>query len=161
RALSHAVSDERASSDPDSVLVRLLAPTAEVLLVSAPSSWPQFEFDRSATSPGAGGAKWHLVPSTSQQATLEMVSQLLSDGTIIEVGRTTIARERMLGDVRNAFGLLVVVIVAVGLAGGVALTHQALRPLHDLRDAVRTVARTGQLRTRVLTRPGGDIVDEL
>jgi signal transduction histidine kinase len=161
RALSVAVGAERASSDPESVLVRLVAPTAEVLLVSAPSSWPEFEFDQSETSSTSPDETWRIVPSASRQMTLEMVSHVLGDGTIIEVGRTTIGRDRLLGDVRNVFGLLVIVVVAVGLVGGAAITLQALRPLRELSDAVRTIARTGQLSARVPARPGGDIVDEL
>jgi len=47
------------------------------------------------------------------------------------------------------------------LTGGAALTHQALRPLRELRDAVRDIARTGQLDARVMAEPDGDLVDEL
>jgi signal transduction histidine kinase len=161
RGLSEAVGAERASADPDSVLVRLVAPTADVLLVSAPSSWPQFEFATPDDSSRSSDETWRLVPSASRQATLEVVSHALSDGTIIQVGRTTIGRDRILSDVRSVLGLLVVIVVIVGLVGGAALTHQALRPIRELRDAVRTIARTGQLGARVTARPDGDIVDDL
>jgi signal transduction histidine kinase len=161
RGLSQAVSAERASADPDSVLVRLVAPTADVLLISAPSSWPQFEFAPSDEPSRSSEEGWRLVPSASREATLELVSHVLSDGTIIQVGRTTIGRDRILSDVRSVLGLLVVIVVIVGLVGGAALTHQALRPIRELRDAVRTIARTGELGARVTARPDGDIVDDL
>jgi len=159
--LSDAVSAERASGDPDSVLVRLVGPAAEVLLVSAPSSWPEFRFRQFEDAPRSAEESWRLVPSTSNQATLELVSHMFGDGTIIQVGRTTIGRDRILGDVRDVFGLLVGVVVIVGLVGGAAVTHQALRPIRELRDAVRNIARTGQLSARVTARPDGDLVDDL
>ncbi len=161
RALSQAVSAERMSGDPDSVLVRLLAPNAEVLLVSAPPGWPAFQFGRLDEGLISATEAWLTVPSASDHVNLELVSRRVFDGTLIQVGRTTIGRDRLLADVRDLFGLLLVVVVGIGLAGGAALTHQALRPLRELRNAVRTIARTGQLRVRVAAGPDGDLVDEL
>ncbi len=167
RALSDAVSAERASGDPDSVLVRLIGPQADVLLVSAPPSWPAFQLgrldDSPATSLASSNDAWLTVPAADQGQTvnLELVSRLLSDGSLIQVGRTTIARDRLLADVRDVFSVLVIVVLVVGLAGGAALTHQALRPLRELRDAVRTIARTGQLTGRVTTSADGDLIGEL
>jgi signal transduction histidine kinase len=161
RALSDAVSAERASGDPDSVLVRLVGPNADVLLVSAPASWPEFQFSRLDESPAPPSEAWRTVPSASDQVNLELVSRPLFDGSLIQVGRTTMGRDRLLGDVRDLFGFLMIVVIAVGLAGGAALTHQALRPLRELRDAVGTIARTGQLTARVTAGPDGDLVDEL
>jgi signal transduction histidine kinase len=161
RALSQAVSAERASGDPDSVLVRLVGSNADVLLVSAPSSWPAFELDSVPGSPPASTETWLTVPSSSAQVRLELVSHILFDGSLIQVGRTTIGRDRLLADVRDLFSLLLVVVIGVGLLGGTTLTLQALKPLRELRDAVRTVARTGQLTARVTAGSDGDLVDEL
>ena len=129
--------------------------------MSAPPSWPAFQFDRPGQGSASATEAWLTVPSASDQVNLELVSRRVSDGTLIQVGRTTIGRDRLLADVRDVFGLLMVVVVGIGLAGGAALTHQALRPLRELRDTVRTIARTGQLRVRVTAGPDGDLVDEL
>ena len=160
-ALSQAISGERTSGDPDSVLVRLVARNADVLLVSEPPGWPSFQFAQVGDGRPPSSDGWLIVPSTSRDMQLEVASRPLFDGTFMQVGRTTVARDRLLADVRALFGLLVVVVIAAGLAGGVALTRQALRPLRDLRDTVRRIAETGEFGARVDAASDGDLVEQL
>lgn len=49
----------------------------------------------------------------------------------------------------------------IGVAGGVFLTRSTLKPLLDLRDAVRRILQTGQTDDRVPVYGTGDTVDEL
>jgi signal transduction histidine kinase len=161
RALQDAVSAEQASGGPDSVLVRLVGANADVLLVSAPHAWDTFDLGPLADSPGPGAEAWQALPSPTDTTTLEVASRRLSDDTLIEVGRTTIGRDRFLTEIRNLFGVLIAAVAAAGLAGGVAMTSQALRPLRSLRDTVRTITETGRFDSRVEAGPDGDLVDEL
>jgi signal transduction histidine kinase len=159
-AVSRIVSSEQASGGPDSVLVRLVGANADVLLVSEPPTWNAFATDRLNPAAGAGD-DWQQVPSRIDAATLEVVSRPLFDGVIMQVGRTTIGRDRFLAQVREVMSLMVVVVLAAGLLGGVALTASALKPLRELRNTVRSVTRTGQLDVRVTTDEDGDLVNEL
>ena len=159
RALQDAVSAEQASGGPDSVLVRLVGANAEVQLMSGPQAWNAFDVDQIG-APSAGGDP-QAFSSPNEGTTFEVASRRLFDGTLIEVGRTTIGRDRFMTEIRNLFGVLIVAVVAAGLAGGVALTSQALRPLRSLRDTVRTITETGRFDARVDAGPDGDLVDEL
>jgi signal transduction histidine kinase len=156
-ALSEAVRTEGAA-DPDSVLVRLVGRNAEAVL-STSAMWRVVDLTPLNQRPSSDVPLQVRVPA--RDTTLEVVSHLLRDGTVIQVGRTTTGRDRVLTDVRRIFGLLLLAIVTAGLAGGIALTRQALRPLRQLVDAVRAIARTGQLDARVAAGPEGDLVDEL
>src|SRR5262249_41973816 len=63
----------------------------------------------------------------------------------------------------DVFGILSIAVLIAGLAGGMALTSQALQPLRALRNTVRTITQTGRLDARVEARHDvdGDLVDEL
>jgi signal transduction histidine kinase len=51
--------------------------------------------------------------------------------------------------------------VVIGIAGGLLLTRSTLKPLRDLRDAVRRILQTGQTDDRVPVYGTDDAVDEL
>jgi signal transduction histidine kinase len=160
RALSDAIAAEPAAGELESVLVRLLSPTAEVLLVSRPPVWSTFdlgELDRQTT----GGDALNALSSRNAPTRLEVATRRLADGTLMQVGRTTVGRDRFLGEVRDVIGVLTVVTLVTGLAGGFALTREALRPLRALVATVRRIAQTGELHQRVTAGPAGDLVDEL
>jgi signal transduction histidine kinase len=166
--LSQAVAAEQASGSPDSVMVRLVGRGADVLLLSLPRSWSAYDLTRLDVSPGPSpesGDDWQLVPSANgtdgEAARLEVVSRPLGRGVVIQVGRTTLERDRFLAEVRNVFGIIVIAVVAAGLGGGVALTRSALRPLRELRNTVRGIANTGRLDVRVTADRDGDMIDEL
>src|SRR5690349_5896839 len=70
-------------------------------------------------------------------ATLETDNIRLSDGTLIQVGRSTEAREDILSRFRAALGLVTLSIFLIALTGGALATQSALRPIRQLIDAVQ------------------------
>jgi signal transduction histidine kinase len=158
-ALSNAVRAEEASGDPDSVIVRLVAADADLVLLSPSPIWRAFDLQPLRRRSGNDVPLQAASPNTD--TTIEVVSRVLWDGTVIQVGRTTAGRERVLSDIRRIFGILLLAILSAGLAGGIALTRQALLPLRQLVGTVRGIAATGQLGARVAAGPEGDLVDEL
>jgi signal transduction histidine kinase len=161
REVSQSVAEEQALGSPDSVMVRLVGRGADLLFLSVPPAWRDVDIGPISVLQPASGDTWQIVPSHASAATLEVVSRQLRDGTVLQVGRTTMDRERFLGQVRDLFGVIVAAVLIAGLAGGVALTRSALRPLRQLRDTVRAVSRTGRLDTRVREDNRDGLVDEL
>lgn len=160
-AVNQALGAERASGSAESVLVRVVDGQSDVLFLSRPPEWRAFDLAQLNRARRAGAEDWSHVPSTVDQTTLEVVSRSLWDGTILQVGRTTVERDRFLAQVRDLFGIVFACVVIAGLAGGVALTRAALRPLRELRDTVKGITQTGRLDARVAADNQGDIVDEL
>jgi signal transduction histidine kinase len=160
-AVSQAVGAERVAGSPDSVMVRLVGRRADVRFFSVPPAWRAFDLAPLDVVQPSAGDDWELVASNADATKLEVVSRPLSDGTVLQVGRTTLERERFLAQVRDLLGVIIVTVLAVGLAGGVALTRSALRPLRELRNTVRAITRTGRLDARVVADSHGDLVDEL
>lgn len=94
-------------------------------------------------------------------ARLETASIRLLDGTLVQVGKSTEAREDLLARFRAALGVVTLSIVVIALSGGWLATQSALRPIRQLAMAVRRVIATGHTDERVAVGPHDDEIDEL
>ena len=155
-AVSRAVFAEQATGGVDQVFVRLVGRNAEVLLTSLPPGWGSYALEELDDGDG-----WRIVPARGAPVRLEVAGVRLLDGTVLQVGRTTLERERFLRDVRALLWALFLLVVAVGLVGGGALTWQAFRPVRDLLQTLRHITATGQLSARVPEAGGRDVLSEL
>jgi signal transduction histidine kinase len=154
--LSEAVGAEQASGTDDRVFVRLVGPNADVMLASMPPSWGAYDLD----DLGAGEG-WRSVPAHDQPVSLEVATRRLPGGVLLEVGRTTLERERLLAQVRGLLGRLFGLVVVLGLVGGFALTWSTLTPLRELAETLRRITRTGRFEGRVPVGAGRDVISEL
>ena len=91
--VSRAVAAEQASGSEDQVFVRLVGANAEILLTSMPASWGSYALEQLGDGEG-----WRIVPARGAPVRLEVATERLVDGTILQVGRTTLERERFLRD---------------------------------------------------------------
>jgi signal transduction histidine kinase len=94
-------------------------------------------------------------------AKLETASIRLLDGTLVQVGKSTEAREDLLARFRAALGVVTLSIIVIALTGGWVATQSALRPIRQLAMAVRRVIATGHTDERVAVGPHDDEIDEL
>jgi signal transduction histidine kinase len=134
RALADTVRAEQRVA-PERLFVRVANRGAEALVLSMPEGW--------------------------DPATLETGSARLLDGTLVEVGKSTEAREDLLARFRAALGFVTLLIVIVALSGGLLATRTATQPIRRLADAVRRIIRTGRTDARVPVEGTGDAFDEL
>jgi heavy metal sensor kinase len=92
---------------------------------------------------------------------LEIVSAHLADGTLVQVGKSTEARDDLLARFRATLGLVTLLIVVVALTGGWLATQSALSPIRRLTVAVQQIIRTGRTDARVPLSGTGDALDAL
>ncbi|MDR1988844.1 MAG: hypothetical protein LBQ09_01280 [Acidobacteriaceae bacterium] len=92
---------------------------------------------------------------------LETASARLADGTLVQVGKSTDARQDILARLRATLGLITVSIVVLALTGGWLATQSALQPVRRLTDTVRRVIATGKTDERVQVGPSDDALHEL
>jgi len=92
---------------------------------------------------------------------LEIVSATLADGTLVQVGKSTEARDDLLARFRAALGFVTLMVVVVALTGGLLATQSALAPIRRLTAAVQRIIRTGRTDARVPLEGSGDAIDEL
>jgi signal transduction histidine kinase len=120
---------------PERLFVRVVDRGVEAVVLSSPDGW--------------------------DPTTLETASVRLADGTLVQVGKSSEAREDLLARFRAALGTVTLLIVVVALSGGWLVTQSALAPLRRLTQAVRRIIVTGRTDARVPVSGTGDALDEL
>jgi heavy metal sensor kinase len=156
RSLADAVEIEQRSGRQERLFVRVVRGGSETLFLSAPYAFDDFDVSRLR-----GLDRMEQILSESGAARLEVASARLSDGTLLQVGKSSEIREALLARFRTVLAIVAIVIVAAGLAGGAIVTRSTLQPIGRLIGAVRGIVRTGRLEARVAVRPEGDAIDEL
>jgi len=136
RALTETVQAEQRTA-PERLFVRVVDRGAEAIVLSQPEGW--------------------------DLRRLEIASLSLMDGTLVQVGKSTAAREDLLARFRAVLGMVTLTVVLVALTGGFFVTRSAVRPIRRLTRAVARIISTGRTDERVpLTGDGaGDAIDEL
>jgi signal transduction histidine kinase len=134
RSLAATVSAEQRTA-PERLFVRVVNSGSEAIILSDGQDW----------DPGK----------------LETASLRLLDGTLVQVGKSTEAREDILSRFRAVLGVVTLSIVVIALTGGWLATQSALRPIRQLATAVRRVIATGQTDERVSVGLHDDEIDEL
>lgn len=122
RVLTNTVRAEQAAA-PERLFVRVVDRGVEAVVLSDPEGWD---------------------PSR-----LELQSAQLDDGTLVQVGKSSEARDDLLRRVRIALGLVTLVIIALALAGGWVATESAMSPIRRLTQTVRQIIHTGRTDARV------------
>ncbi len=157
-ALARAIEIEQRSGTREPLFVRLVGPFQDVLLYSLPETWGAFDLSE---LPGGPNAIWSQVRSQDRNAVLEVATINLGGGSQLQVGKTSEARNQLLSNFRRVLMLGAGFALVIGVAGGIFLTRSTLKPLRDLRDAVRRILQTGQTDDRVPVYGSEDAVDEL
>jgi len=134
RVLAATVRAEQQAA-PERLFVRVVDRGVEAVVLSNPDGWD---------------------PSK-----LEIVSARLADGTLVQVGKSTEARDDLLSRFRAALGIVTLFIVVIALTGGWLATQSALFPIRRLTLAVQRIIRTGRTDARVPLEGTGDAIDEL
>src|SRR5262249_17871295 len=136
RVLAATVNAEQQAA-PERLFVRVVDRGVESVVLSNPEGWD---------------------PSR-----LEIASAQLEDGTLVQVGKSTEAREGLLARFRAALGLVTLLVIGVALTGGWLATQSAVSPIRQLTATVRRIIRTGRTDARVPTivDADGDAIDEL
>jgi signal transduction histidine kinase len=120
---------------PERLFVRVVDRGVEAVVLSSPDGW--------------------------DPTTLETASVRLPNGTLVQVGKSTEARQDLLARFRAALGIVTLLIVVTALTGGWLVTQSALSPLRRLTRVVRRIIRTGRTDTRVALAGSNDALDEL
>jgi signal transduction histidine kinase len=156
-ALARAIEVEQRSGSREPLFVRLIGPFEDVLLYSLPETFGAFDLEE---LPGGPNAIWSQVRSSDRNAVLEVATIDLGDA-VLQVGKTNESRNQLLVNFRRVLMLGAGFALVIGVVGGVFLTRSTLKPLRDLRDAVRRILTTGQTDDRVPVYGTEDTVDEL
>jgi signal transduction histidine kinase len=156
-ALQRAVELEERTGGQERLFVRVVGQDADALFTRTPPGVGGFAQEELGDPAGASSNAGH-----DGRAVLEVASARLSDGTILQVGKSNEIRLALLRQFQWIVGFVSAIAVLVGVAGGLVLTRSTVQPIYDLIEVVQRIIRTGRTDMRVPARNApGDAVDEL
>jgi signal transduction histidine kinase len=143
----------------NTTFVRLVSLFNNVTLVSAPEDWVSFR-----DLPGWEGYRRKIgvirIPHNAEKD-FTLASGVLSDGSLLQVGRITDSRSALLNPIRRSFFLVGTITILFGFLTGAFFANRAMRPIRQIVATARSIIRTGQLDARVPVRESDDEFDEL
>lgn len=143
----------------NSLFVRLVNVFNESPFTSAPADW--ITFHDTVTWEGYRRQVGVIRVPKNAERDFIFTTELLPDGSLLRVGRTTNSREALLNPVRRSFFIVGTMTVLLGFLTGAFFVHRALQPVRQIVATARSIIRTGQLSARVPARQANDELDEL
>ena len=142
-----------------SFFVRVIGPYNNVAFLTAPEDWiefqpPTFQFGYPRQ------VVWVRVPRDAERD-FTLAGTVLSDGSVLQVGRSTNSRELILDPFRRNFMLVALPILLLGLAGGALFAYRAMQPVREIASTAETIIETGDLSRRVPARRSEDELHRL
>ena len=161
-ALAREMRQTQIAGPSGPLFVRILGRRQDLVFVSMPERWQQFDLSQLTTPSLSGERSWATLDTGGDEGELlEVLSVRLQDGTIFQVGKSTERRSELLRRFRQVLLFNLAAIIAIGLAGGAVLTQAALRPVRALADTVGRIMRTGRTDARVPVQTAGDPLGDL
>src|SRR5205807_142889 len=137
--------DQWARSQPTQVkatlFVRVITPFKRVAYATAPQDWVAFQDE-----PGWEGYRrvpYLRIPQNAERD-FTLANATLSDGSLLQIGRTTNSRAAVLDPIRRRFFIIGGLTVVLGFLSGAFIAHRAMSPVRQLGATARAIIRTGQ-----------------
>ncbi|MEA3146699.1 MAG: hypothetical protein QOI53_2228 [Verrucomicrobiota bacterium] len=127
--------------------VRVTGPQRSVLLLVAPQDWVRTA-KTAVDENDANQTAWLQIPKDARSEFI-IARTLLSDGSILQVGRSINRSETLLGPFLSSFLLVMAPTFLLGLVGGALFAHRATGPVREIMRTARTIINTGNLAERV------------
>jgi signal transduction histidine kinase len=146
-ALQDLLNRSSQSDKAKSFFIRLEGDRGAVLLLTAPEDW--IHLDMSALRPeNITNLSWLRIPKDDEQDFI-VVSERLSNGVVLQVGRSTNNRAGLLEPFQRNFFSIIAPTLLLGVLGGIYLARRAMRPVDEIVATARTIIDTGNLSARV------------
>lgn len=161
-ALLHEAEIERSSNEDTGFFIRITGPDNATLFLTVPHRWQEIYLAEIETKAGTlQPGTWQQWHSNAGLGSLQVTSKKLEGGFVLQVGKGTEEREKLLERFRRIFTGITLPMILLGFAGGFLLAFRALRPVRDLTSTVRRGVDTGKLDARAPRSHTGDELDEL
>jgi signal transduction histidine kinase len=147
-------------SKSKSFFVRVTGNLGSVLFVNVPNDWLQADAASLQTQNDTERSDWLRIPKDDERD-LTVATARLSDGSILQVGRSTNSRETVLQPFRRNFLLVMTPTLLLAVLGGAYFAHRATKPVRDVVDTARTISDTGDFSARVTAHASQAELEEL
>ncbi|HEY7166564.1 MAG TPA: HAMP domain-containing sensor histidine kinase [Candidatus Binatia bacterium] len=144
-AVEHAATLRSNAKRRKSFFVRILDREGRVVFINSPYLWNKFAPTVDVTDIVEGA--WQYLPSDGD--VLEISSTRLTNGYLLQVGRTLEDREEILENYRSTIAAVTIPIVLIAFGGGIFFAFRAVRPIRDLIGTTHAIVETGRVDVRV------------
>ena len=159
-ALRAIVQQSRKVDKSRPFLIRVTGRRGSVLFYNLPDDWVQFDDSTLHPTADTNHPAWLRLPK-DEENDFTIASMLLSDGAVLQVGRSTNNGENVLQPFRRNFLQVMVPMILLGFLGGAYFAHRATQPVREVVATARTIIDTGNISARVRARSGQTELEEL
>jgi signal transduction histidine kinase len=146
-------------NDKNAFFIRVTGWGNTATFMSIPEDWKGF--DLKSAQAIQENQPWLVVRGDRENSRWIIMTALMRDGSIIQVGKSLENSEILLARFRLVFGAVLLGVVLIGFGAGAWLTYRALHPVRQLIQTARSIIETGRMTARVPSRQTGDELDEL
>jgi signal transduction histidine kinase len=141
--------------------VRIADARNGTLFLRDPDEWVDFGPNRLAEKEPVPPLRGWLTLDSPDGAQILLAYLRISDGSLVEVGKSNEELESMLAGFRKATLLVLLVFLPASIAGGAFLASRLLHPMQHLSDVAEKIVATGSFEARVPARGTDDELDAL
>lgn len=144
------------------VYVRLESNAGETLFQRIPSDSKNYNYSKIINTHSIQKEKvrWIYLNQPSDEDLLEVFSEKMADGTILQIGRNSDDREAILEQLATIFLVLGIPIILLGLIGGFFVSSRALKPIRSLIQALQRLGE-GEITARMVEEESNDELTKL
>lgn len=148
QALQQLVHQSQFNQDEGPFFVRVTGQLGSVLLLVAPADWIDLDSVSKANVGRDLQTPWLRIPKDARSDFM-IASMPLSDGSVLQVGRSTNRSVALLEPFVRSFVFVIVPTLLLGMIGGAIFAHRATAPIREVLKTARTIINTGNLAERV------------
>jgi signal transduction histidine kinase len=158
--LEREITIEKKFEEKTPFFIRVAGQGNRTLLLIIPYQWAEFDIKKLAKTISNTHITWTRLRGKKNKIVLKVASIRLSNDYVLQVGKNTEDRERILKHFREIFAAVMIPLILLGFTGGTFLAFRALRPIRHLITTIRSIG-TGRMAVRVPSPQTGDELEEL
>jgi signal transduction histidine kinase len=140
--------------------IRVAGQGNKTLLLIIPYQWAEFDIKKLEKTTSNKRITWIRLRGKKNNFELEVASIRLNNDYMLQVGKDTEDRERILRHFREIFAAVMIPLILLGFTGGTFLSFRALRPIRHLITTIHSIG-AGRMTARVPSPQTGDELEEL